>query len=154
MRKIQTILCTYQWFAPWWGTGNPRELDVVKRKWVGFWHPQRSPGWEIWLGSHLEKWRGPGNEWVVRHLGKYPEVICARDGWTKGMEWRVALQKCYFLCPSVLCLKSSNNRRYFSFSFEKKYSHKNSFRSKSNSYLPVLSSRDAALFSVFIDLLV
>ena len=84
------------------GPGNPRELDFVKRTWVGILTSTTVPGWEIWLDRHLEKWRGPGNEWVVRHLGKYPGVI-----WASFQRPSVLLffQKiCCFLCPSVLCL--------------------------------------------------
>ena len=68
------LLCTYQWFAPgWWGRAAQGELDA---RGLGFWHPQQSPGWEIWFDCHLEKLRGSGNEWrVVGHLGKYPEFI-------------------------------------------------------------------------------
>ena len=67
------ILCTYQWFAQDGGAGNQRELDFVKRKWVGILTSTTVP--RVGNDRHLEKWRGPENEWVVRHLGKNPEVI-------------------------------------------------------------------------------
>ena len=50
---------TYQWFAPGWegggGLDNPRELDSVKRTWVGNVTSWTSPGWEIWLSRYLER---------------------------------------------------------------------------------------------------
>ena len=70
------------------GPGNPRELDFVKRTWVGILTSTTVPGWEIWLDGHLEKWRGPGNEWVVRYLGKFQEVI-----WTSFPRPRMAERK-------------------------------------------------------------
>ena len=57
--------------------------------WLLIRHPQRSPGWEIWLDRHLEKWRGPENEWGVRHLGKYPEVIWASSPRPRKAEGKV-----------------------------------------------------------------
>ena len=90
------------------GLGNPRELEKSACGWE-FWHPQRSPGWEIWLDRHLEKWRKPGNEWVVRHLGKYPEVIWASFPRPRMAERKVRSivllffkQKCFFMPISAV----------------------------------------------------
>ena len=56
------------------GPGNPRELDFVKRTWVGILTSTTVPGWEIWLDRHLDKWRGPGNEWVIRPFERVSRV--------------------------------------------------------------------------------
>ena len=69
------------------GEGNPRELDFVKRMWVGtsttvprVGNLTRQPSQKV-----KRTW-----EWVMWHLGKYPEVFWASYGSTKGKEYRIA----------------------------------------------------------------
>ena len=93
------------------GPGNPRELDFVKRTWVGILtsttvprvgNLTRPPSWKV---ERTWEWvSGPPSCKIPRsHFSEFPT---SKDGWTKGKEYRVAFfkQKCCFLCPSVLCL--------------------------------------------------
>ena len=117
LRRIRTTcpavnLCTYHWFAPGWGgggSGNPGELDFVKRTWVGILtsttipgvgNLTRLPSWKVeriweWVTSDAPSWKIPG---IV--LSESP---ASNVGWMKVMkEYCVFKQKCYFMPISAL----------------------------------------------------
>ena len=56
-REVSVILCTYQWFAPWWGS-NRREISLFRFSNVNFptlgsplWVKFPLLGW-TWIGTH------------------------------------------------------------------------------------------------------
>ena len=97
LRRIRTTcpavnLCTYHWFAPGWGgggSGNPGELDFVKRTWVGILTSTTIPG--VGNLTRLPSWKVERIwEWVTSDAPswKIPRIVlsespASKDGWTK-----------------------------------------------------------------------
>ena len=129
------------------GSGNPGELDFIKRTWVGILTSTTFPGvgnltwppsWKVerileWVTSDAPSWKIPRI-----HLSEFP---VSKDGWTKGNEGSIALffkQKCCFYAHRCSVFKVLNII-YFSFNSEKRHSYKSSIRSKFTFFLHALT---------------
>ena len=94
------------------GPGNPRELDFVKRTWVGILTSTKVPRVgnltqpPSWKAERTWEWvTGPPSWKIPRsHLCEFP---ASKDGWKKGKECRVAFFKAktlFFMPISALSL--------------------------------------------------